>query len=59
MNKRENGVLISLYWLNTRYKNDHWVIYRTKEVLQCLLRGEIRIAENLAKQANKDLSQDL
>ena len=47
MNKREKAILTRLYWLIAEYKNEHHVLYYSKDVLQSVLRKEYTIAENL------------
>jgi len=47
MNKKEKELLSELYWWLSEYKNEHHVIYYAKDVLQSIIRGELKIAENL------------
>jgi len=47
MNKQEREILERLFWYVQQHKNDHHILYTTKEILQSVLRGEYRIARDL------------
>ena len=47
MNKKERELLTELFWVIQENKNEHHILYYSKDVLQSILRGELKIAENL------------
>ncbi len=47
MNKHEKELLTKLYWLIQENKNEHHILYYSKDVLQCITKGEYGIARNL------------
>jgi hypothetical protein len=47
MNKKERELLTELFWVIQENKNEHHILYYSKDVLQSILHGELKIAENL------------
>ena len=50
MNKKERELLTELFWVIQENKNEHHILYYSKDVLQSILHGELKIAENLLMQ---------
>lgn len=47
MNQTEKDILTKLHWYLQESKNEHYIIYNAKEVLQSVLKGQYSSAENL------------
>jgi len=55
MNKHEKSLLTELYWIIEKNKNDHHILYYSKDILGSILRGKYGISEKLIQRKTIDI----